>query len=125
MPDSKQTALEFYELAFVKKNPAEAAERFFGPEGYKQHNPMAPDGGEAFVKAISGLYAAFPDFSTESKRVIAEGDLVAIHHHVHMTKDDAGQAVVDIFRISNGKVVEHWDVVQPVPDEAQNGNTMF
>jgi predicted SnoaL-like aldol condensation-catalyzing enzyme len=125
MSDSKQTALGFFELAFVQKNPAEAAAQYFGDEGYTQHNPAAPDGAEAFVSVISGLYEAFPDFSIERKREVVDGDLVVIHSHVHMTKEDLGMAVVDMFRVNDGKVVEHWDVVQPVPEETANDNTMF
>ncbi len=59
------------------------------------------------------------------KRVIAEDDLVVLHYHLKMTPDDLGQAVVDIFRVEDGRIVEHWDVLQPVPAESANTNTMF
>ncbi len=126
MSDATQTALDFFDALMVRKRPAEAAERFFGPEGYIQHNPNVPSGPAAgFVESISGLFERFPDWSTEIKRVITEGDLVVVHHHVRQTKDDLGSAVVDIFRVIDGKLIEHWDVVQPVPAEAKNDNTMF
>jgi predicted SnoaL-like aldol condensation-catalyzing enzyme len=122
--DAKQIVLDFYELAFVQRKPDEAARDLMG-DSYTQHNPDVPDGKDAFVGAISGMFGQFPDFSTEKKRVIAEDDLVVIHHHVKMTKDDRGTAVADIFRVQDGKVVEHWDIVQPVPEKTANSNTMF
>jgi predicted SnoaL-like aldol condensation-catalyzing enzyme len=126
MGDSKQTALEFFDLVLIQKKPAEAAERFFGPAGYIQHNPSVPTGpADGFVNAISALFEKFPEWSTEVKRVLADGDLVAVHHHVRSTPDDRGMAVVDIFKVQDGKLVEHWDVVQPVPAQAMNENTMF
>jgi predicted SnoaL-like aldol condensation-catalyzing enzyme len=121
---SKQVVLEFYDRAFVQRKPDEAARDLMGAT-YTQHNPDVPDGKDAFVGAIGGMLQQFPDFSSEIKRVIAEEDLVAIHHHVKMTKEDRGSSVVDIFRIEGGKVVEHWDVVQPVPEKPANDNTMF
>ncbi len=121
---SKQAALEFFDKAFVQGKPAEAAQELMGAT-YTQHNPSVADGKETFVAAIGGMFEQFPEFSTEIKRVIAEDDLVAIHHHVKMTEEDRGTAVVDIFRIENGKVVEHWDILQPVPEAPANDNTMF
>lgn len=124
--DPRTVALDFFDTLLVKKDPATAAAKFFGPAGYIQHNPSVPTGpAEALVGAISGLFEKFPNWSTEIKRVIAEGDLVAVHHHVKQDANDLGLAVVDIFRVEDGKLVEHWDVVQPVPTEAKNDNTMF
>ena len=94
-------------------------------DSYTQHNPMVGDGPESFVPAINGMLGAFPDFWIEAKRVIAEGDLVVIHSHVKMTKDELGNAVADIFRVADGKIVEHWDIIQPVPEDPANSNTMF
>lgn len=125
MSDTRQVAQEFFETAFINRDPAAAAEQFFGDENYKQHNPEAPDGAEGFVGAISGLFEAFPDFSIDLKRVIVEDDLAVFHFHRKLTKDELGAAVVDIFRVSNGKIVEHWDVVQNVPEKPANDNTMF
>ncbi|CAA9272412.1 MAG: putative membrane protein [uncultured Arthrobacter sp.] len=126
MPDAKSIALDFFETLLIKKQPAEAAARFLGPEGYIQHNPKVPTGpADGFVAFITAMFAELPDWSTQIKRVIAEDDLVVIHHHVRSTPDDLGQAVVDIFRVRDGKLVEHWDVIQPVPADAANDNTMF
>jgi predicted SnoaL-like aldol condensation-catalyzing enzyme len=122
--DAKSIVLDFFDLAFNQQKPADAREQFMGST-YTQHNPEVADGPETFVGAIGGMFQAFPDFSSDVKRVIAEGDLVAIHHEVHMAPGDAGMSVVDIFRVDDGKVVEHWDIIQPVPAEAANDNTMF
>jgi predicted SnoaL-like aldol condensation-catalyzing enzyme len=122
--DVKQTVLDFYELAFVQRKPEEAARDLMG-DNYTQHNPDVPDGKDAFVGVITGLFSQFPDFSTEKKRVIAEDDLVVIHHHIKMTKDDRGSSVADIFRVEDGKVVEHWDIIQQCPESPANSNTMF
>ncbi|WP_406462419.1 nuclear transport factor 2 family protein [Streptomyces sp. NBC_01622] len=124
--DTKQTVLDFFDLLLVKKDPAAAAARYIGSEGYIQHNPGVASGpASQLVEAIDALFARHPDWSTEIKRVLADGDLVAVHHHVRAEPGDAGLAVVDIFRVRDGRLVEHWDVIQPVPSKAQNDNTMF
>jgi predicted SnoaL-like aldol condensation-catalyzing enzyme len=121
--EAKRLVLEFFDLAFVQRKPAEAAERYLSV--YTQHNPMAPDGPELFVEFITQFQAMAPEMKFDIKRVIAEGDLVVLHYHLTMTPDDRGRAVVDIFRVDNGKIVEHWDVLQEVPAESANDNTMF
>ncbi len=92
---------------------------------YKQHNPTAADGAEGLKGFIDFLKSRFPNQKGEIKRVIAEGDLVVLH--VHSTRGDStpGRAIVDIFRLENGKVVEHWDVIQDIPEKAANTNGMF
>jgi predicted SnoaL-like aldol condensation-catalyzing enzyme len=122
--ENKRIAQTFWETAFRDARPGDAAEQFLG-ETYIQHNPQTPDGPEAFVAAIEGMHGAAPDFSGEVKRAIGEDDLVVLHSHVKMSAEDPGTAVVDIFRVADGKVVEHWDVLQPIPAEAANDNTMF
>ena len=121
---AKKVVLDFFQEAFVNRNPEKAAQELMG-ETYTQHNPLVGDGAESFVPAINGMFGQFPDFWIEAKRVIAEGDLVVIHSHVKMTKDDPGNAVADIFRVADGKIVEHWDIIQPIPPEPANNNTMF
>jgi predicted SnoaL-like aldol condensation-catalyzing enzyme len=122
--DSKDVVTAFGQLAFGEKNPADAAEQYMS-EDYVQHNPQVPDGRDAFVQMVAGLLSQAPDAAFDVKRVIAEDDLVVLHTHLKMTPDEKGQAVVDIFRVEDGKVVEHWDVLQPVPDESANDNSMF
>jgi predicted SnoaL-like aldol condensation-catalyzing enzyme len=121
---AKRIVLDFFDLAFVQREAAKAAERYPGTE-YKQHNPLAPDGPEAFVSFIGVFLAQAPQISFDLKRVIAEDDLVVLHYHLKMSPDDLGQAVVDIFRVEDERIVEHWDVLQAVPAESANANAMF
>ena len=121
--DAKRIVLEFFDLAFVQGQAAEAAERYLGTE-YKQHNPHAPDGREAFVGLMAGLMEQQSPMTFDIRRVIAENDLVVVHYLLKMSPDDLGQAVVDIFRVEDGRIVEHWDVLQPVPAESANTNGM-
>ena len=122
--DAKSVVLDFFELAFVGRQPDQARDRYLG-DSYVQHNPMAPDGPEIFPTLIGGLFAQAPEASLRLKRAIAEDDLVVLHYNLKMYPDDRGQAVVDIFRVEDGRIVEHWDVMQPVPAESVNDNGMF
>jgi predicted SnoaL-like aldol condensation-catalyzing enzyme len=114
---------EFYDLAINRKDFA-AAEKFMGPH-YIQHTPSAPDGKEGLEQYIAYLRANLPDYHNEIKRCFSEGDFVILHVHNKPTKDSAGKAIVDIFRLEEGKVVEHWDVIQEIPADPKNDNTMF
>ena len=122
--DAKRVVLNFFDLAFVQREAAQAAEQYLGTT-YTQHNPTAPDGPEVFPTLIGGLFAQAPEASFHLKRAIAEDDHVVLHYNLQMFPGDLGQAVVDIFRIKDGRIVEHWDVMQPVPDESSNDNGMF
>lgn len=127
MPDleqNKETVRAFYELAFNAKKPEEAVARYVDST-YTQHNPMAGDGPQPFIEFVNSFVAQFPDLSVDIKRVIAEGDLVVTHSLLKTSPEDRGTAAADIFRLEGGKVVEHWDVLQPVPETAANDNTMF
>ncbi|MBC07166.1 nuclear transport factor 2 family protein [Thalassospira sp.] len=116
-------AVAFYEMVFNDKDVDGAITQFIGDE-YIQHNPVAPDGIEGFRTAISGWLAADPSIHAEIIRTVAEDDLVVLH--VRSTSAQGERAVMDIFRFDdNGKVVEHWDVAQPVPAEMPHDNTMF
>ncbi len=120
---NKKVAQAFYDAAINQKNYDEAV-KFLGSQ-YKQHNPTAADGAEGLKSFIEFLKTRFPTQRGEVKRVIAEGDLVVLH--VHSTRGDGtpGRAIVDIFRVQNGKVVEHWDVIQDIPEKPANNNGMF
>src|SRR5512139_1720466 len=120
---NKRVATEFYDAAINRKDFA-AASQYLGSY-YKQHNPTAADGAEGLRAFIDFLKSRFPNQRGEIKRVIAEGDLVVLHVHSTRGDDTPGRAIVDIFRIENGKVVEHWDVIQDIPEKAANANGMF
>lgn len=119
---NEEVAIKLLDTAFNQKKPDEAFAKYVGPT-YRQHNPTVPDGKEAIVEALHKWLP--PELHYEFVRIISSGDLVAIHAHVTIGPQDRGMAVVDIFRIENGKVAEHWDVSQPVPEKASNDNTMF
>ncbi|MEO6079586.1 MAG: nuclear transport factor 2 family protein [Steroidobacteraceae bacterium] len=120
---NKKVAQAFYDAAINRKN-FEDAVKYLGAQ-YKQHNPTAADGAEGLKGFIEFLKMRFPNQRGEIKHVIAEGDLVVLH--VHSTRGDGtpGRAIVDIFRLQNGKIVEHWDVIQDIPEKASNSNGMF
>lgn len=120
---NKKTVLAFYEAALVQRD-TDAAVKYLGSK-YIQHNPVAPDGVEGVKGLIKFLAEKFPNRTSVIKRVVAQGDLVVLHVHAKSSPEDRGNAIVDIFRLENGKIVEHWDVMQPVPEKSANTNTMF
>ncbi len=120
---NKKIVLAFYDAALVKRD-VDAAAKYLGDK-YIQHNPRAPNGLEGLRGLIKFLSETQPNRSSQIKRVIAEKDLVVLHVHSKPTPEDRGTAIIDIFRVENGKIVEHWDVMQPVPEKAANNNTMF
>ena len=120
---NKKTVLEFYDKALNQKD-FDAAAKYFGPR-YVQHNPGAPDGIEGFKAFITARKEKFPGAKSEIKRVFADGDYVILHVHAVREPGERGNAIVDIFRLEGGKIVEHWDVVQPIPEKTANNNGMF
>jgi predicted SnoaL-like aldol condensation-catalyzing enzyme len=123
MEANKKTVIEFYEAGLNKKD-FEAAAKYFGPK-YIQHNPGAPDGIEGFKGFVNFLKEKFPNSKSEIKRVFAEGDYVILHVHAVREPGTRGRAIVDIFRLENGKIVEHWDVAQDIPEKMPHTNGMF
>jgi len=121
---NKELVRNFYHLALNLKRPEEAVAKYLGPY-YRQHNPGAADGGMAFIAFVRGFTGAFPDCVFDFRRFIAEGDLVVVHSHLVRKPGDRGVAVMDIFRIENNRIVEHWDVLQEIPESSANSNTMF
>lgn len=121
---NKEKALYCMDLLFNKHDIDASRTECFG-DTYIQHNPLAPDGPEAVLGFMSGFFESHPDAAIEIKRVAADGDLVWIHYNNKLTPDSRGLAVVDIFRMEDGRFVEHWDVAQPVPEKSANDNTMF
>ena len=122
---NKANALAFYDLAFNQHKPQEAVSKYVG-KTYIQHNPTVADGGQAFIDAFAPFLKEHPDSRAEVKRIAAEGDLVFMHVFSRISAQDRGEAVVDIFRFDrNGKIVEHWDVIQSVPEKTVSGHSMF
>jgi predicted SnoaL-like aldol condensation-catalyzing enzyme len=122
--NAKEMVTAFYRMVFYDHKVADAFKTYVGAS-YRQHNPLVPDGIEPSVAFLSKRFETNPQAINEIKRVIADGDLVAVHVHSRSNDADRGRAIVDIFRVEDGKIVEHWDVIQPVPENAQNTNTMF
>lgn len=121
---NKKVVADFFELAFNQHKPLEATQKYMGPY-YIQHNPYAASGAKAFVKFFEEHFKKNPKYKVIIKRLIAEGDYVVVHNHAKNDDSDLGRAIVDIMRLENGKIVEHFDVVQPVPAKTVSGNTMF
>jgi predicted SnoaL-like aldol condensation-catalyzing enzyme len=124
LENNKNVVRSWSELAINQRKPEEAVAKYLGPH-YRQHNPGSADGPDSFIAVVKRFAQAYPQFRLESKRIIAEGDYVVLHSHLILKPGDRGSAVVDIFRLENGKIVEHWDVVQEVPETSANNNTMF
>jgi predicted SnoaL-like aldol condensation-catalyzing enzyme len=122
---NKATVVAYYTTAFNDKNPELAVAKYGGPM-YIQHNPEAADGFDAFIAFVNSFTQQFPQLHVDIKRVIGECNMVVTHSHITTSPDDRGSAVADIFRLNRqGKVVEHWDVIQAVPPTSANDNTMF
>lgn len=115
--------IKFYDLAFTKHD-LKAAEDMVA-EGYIQHNPRFPTGRAAFIDILARQFKQYPEASSRTVRSAVDGDLVWLHNHSVQQAGDRGRAIVNIFRVAGGKIVEHWDVVEPVPEKAANDNTMF
>jgi predicted SnoaL-like aldol condensation-catalyzing enzyme len=120
---NKAAVLAFYDAA-LNQLDFDAAARYLGPY-YKQHNPTAADGAEGLKSFIAYLKTNFPKTHSQVTMAFADGDYVILRVHAVRTPGTLGNAIVDIFRLQDGKVVEHWDSVQPVPDKPANSNTMF
>ena len=126
-----RTVVGFYQTAVNFGNPALAVQRYVGVDEsgnktYTQHNPLAADGPQAFIDFFTAFKQAFPLSSVDIRRVIAECDLVVTHSLFRVSPEDRGSAVADIFRLDNrGKVVEHWDVIQAIPETSANDNGML
>ncbi len=121
---NKDIVLGLYKAVFEGR--IEDAFRLYAGSPYRQHNPLIEDGMDGLRKFVSWIASTRPDARYEIKRVFADGDYVILHSHWRGLSDNPrGEAVVDIFRLEGGKVLEHWDVIQPIPETSANANTMF
>ncbi|UCH65818.1 MAG: nuclear transport factor 2 family protein [Ignavibacterium sp.] len=123
LKENKQNAIEFYKMAY-DGNPIKAAELYVGSK-YIQHNPLVGDGVEPFIEYFERMKKEYPNKSIEFVRAVAEGDLVALHTHQTWPNNDE-YVTMDFFRFDeNGKIIEHWDSMQQIPETAANNNKMY
>jgi predicted SnoaL-like aldol condensation-catalyzing enzyme len=120
----KEIVTRFLTTFYVDKQVRKAFETWVDP-GYIQHNPMAATGRAAAIAFLEPYFANNPGMTYSIKRIIADGNLVAVHTRGQFSKEDRGRAIVDILRVEGCKVVEHWDVEQEVPEKTANPNGMF
>jgi predicted SnoaL-like aldol condensation-catalyzing enzyme len=124
---TREVAQRFIQLFYVEDNPTDAFTCWMHPD-YLQHNPNAPTGRDATLGMMNTSMAKYPDLTHEVKRVVwGDADLVAVHFHFLREPGTRGHAIIDILRVEAGYIVEHWDVMQDVPDPAttKNANGMF
>ena len=119
---NKRVVVDYYQTAFAG-NRRKPSRTILASD--IQHNPDAADGPEAFKGFVNWLRGEYPRLTLEIKRVLAEGDMVVTHSHLVLQPGTPGRALADFFRLEDGKVVEHWDVIQEVPEAAANSNGMF
>jgi predicted SnoaL-like aldol condensation-catalyzing enzyme len=120
---NKKNAIEFYKMAY-NGNPKKATELYVGTK-YIQHNPLVGDGIQAFIDYFERMYQEYPNKSIDFVRSIAEDNMVALHTH-QVWPNNVEYVTMDFFRFDdNGKIVEHWDSMQQIPEESANNNKMY
>jgi predicted SnoaL-like aldol condensation-catalyzing enzyme len=124
MTEKNRKIIEAFADVFYRQKDVKKAFKEYVAEEYIQHNPNILDGREAAIAALKPKFSN-PDAIFDIKRIIVDGNMAVIHLHGRMNKTHAGGAVADIYRLDNGKIVEHWDVLQPIPEKAVNPHPMF
>jgi predicted SnoaL-like aldol condensation-catalyzing enzyme len=122
--EANKKAVAAFEDAALNQKDFDAASKYLGPR-YTQHNPNAADGPGGLKGYITFLKDKFPNNHTEIKHIFADGDYVIVHDHAVREPGTLGFAIVNIYKLENGKVVEHWDVIQRIPEKPANNNGMF
>jgi predicted SnoaL-like aldol condensation-catalyzing enzyme len=120
---NKKIVQEFYNFLINKKD-FKSASKYIGNR-YIQHNPLVAEGPEGLKALVDFLKSDYPDARSEIKRIFADGDYVIIHVHSVRIPKTRGRAIFDLFRLENGKIVEHWDAIQEIPESSANANGMF
>ena len=121
---NRQIVTRFTDLFYRQGRVREAFMTYVAP-GYIQHNPVASDGRDAAIAALEPFFASQPHALREVQRIIVDGNLAAVHVRLRQNPQDRGFAVVDLLRLENGMIVEHWDVIQAVPEHSNNPHPMF
>lgn len=122
---NKALVSEFYTMAFVEHKPVEAAEKYIGDQ-YIQHNPYVADGKQAFIDFFKEYFKDPAHHSLVNiKNIYVDGDIVVLHVHSRKSENEVGSAGIDIFRVDDGKIVEHWDVWQKIPEKMPHTNGMI
>lgn len=122
-PDNRSVIEDFARLFYVERDVRQAFETYVAPD-YIQHNPGVPDGRDAAIALLQPMFSD-RNHSFEVRKIIVDGDLAAIHIFAKPDPKARGAAVADFYRLKNGKIVEHWDVIQPIPEKAANAHPMF
>jgi predicted SnoaL-like aldol condensation-catalyzing enzyme len=120
---NKKIVQEFYDLLINKKDFVSASKHI--RRRYTQHNPLVADGPEGLKAFVDFLKLNYPEARSEMKRVFAEGDYVLLHVHSVRVPNTRGRAIIELFMLENGKIIEHWDVIQEIPEKSANSNGMF
>ncbi|MGD0919106.1 MAG: ester cyclase [Thermodesulfobacteriota bacterium] len=120
---NKKTVEKFYDLLINKKD-FESASEYIGGR-YTQHNPLVADGPEGLRAFVDFLRSNYPDARSEIKRSFADGAYVILHVHSIRVPNTRGRAIIEIFKLENGKIVEHWDTIQDIPETSANPHGMF
>lgn len=121
---SKDIVVAFFRMMYQDKEVEQAMNTYVSND-LVQHDPYLPSGAAAMTDFFVPYFEQHPQASADIKRVIAEGDVVVVHSLWKESPEDAGQAMIDIFRVDKGKIVEHWDVSQDIPENPANSNGMF